>query len=606
MSSIRQAFLYPAVALRLLSSAVCAEAAPRRVLLLYSYEREFSHFTFARLFRPELARTSPDPIDFVELALETVRASGAESDAAILDHLGRALGPESPDLVVTIGGPAGVFGQKHHAALFPHAPVLFAALDSRFIQGVALSPGETAVMARNDPLRMIESILSLLPETRTIMVVIGASKVEQFWLDEVKRAVRPFEGRVTFVWTNRLSLAELLTRAGGLPPHSAIFYGILSMDAAGAPQMEEPVLDALHAAANAPMFGLHSHQLGHGIVGGPLLSLPDLSRDTTAVALRLLRGEAAADIPPRTLVAATPTLDARELRRWGIPERRLPAGSVIAFREPFAAGRRGAIAALAGVGIAQTALIILLTIQLRRRRARPVEPATAWDVRGAEAALARLTHRLMQAQEEERASVARSHDDDVCQQLAGLTLQLRALNMTPDRPDGDRRARLEVLCAQFSTLQREILAISDPLYNRLHLLGLPTTARLFSERRCAGHGVTLAFRDATSSRVPDAVALVVFRVLQESLDNVIAHAGASRVTVALTESHGGIDLEVADDGVGFDPEAAIQGTAVGLVGIRERVRSAGGTVAFDSRPGGGTRILARVPFGSPSAFPPSL
>ena len=73
------------------------------------------------------------------------------------------------------------------------------------------------------------------------------------------------------------------------------------------------------------------------------------------------------------------------------------------------------------------------------------------------------------------------------------------------------------------------------------------------------------------------------------------HAGASHVTVALGERHGGIELEVADDGVGFDPEAAIRGTAVGLVAIRERVRHAGGTWALDSRPGAGTRILVRVP-----------
>jgi signal transduction histidine kinase len=101
------------------------------------------------------------------------------------------------------------------------------------------------------------------------------------------------------------------------------------------------------------------------------------------------------------------------------------------------------------------------------------------------------------------------------------------------------------------------------------------------------------------SRVPDDVALVIFRVLQESLDNVIGHAGASRVTVALEETNGGIDLEVADDGVGFDPEAAIRGTAVGLVAIRERLRNAGGTCQFDSRLGAGTRVLGRVPLQRP-------
>ena len=423
MSRIRKSCVRTGAALiLLLASAACADAAPRRVLLVYSYEREFSHFSFARLFRPELARVSPDPIDFIEVSLQAVRESHSESDAEILDNLRGTLGGRPPDLVVPIGGPAAAFAQKHRADLFPQTPILFAAVDSRFVESVSLSPNETAVMVNHDPPRMIESILRVLPDTRTVLVVIGASKVEQFWLDVVKLSFRPFEPRVTFIWTNQLSLAELLKRAGGLPPHSAIFYGILSMDAKGVPQMELPVIDALHAAANAPIFGLLNHQLGHGIVGGPLISLDDVSRDTTAVALRLLGGESPARIQPRTLVAGTPTFDSRELRRWGIPEQRLQAGSLIAFREPSAWRRQGAIAVVALVTMAQTAVVIGLAVTLRRRRARPAARSDAWDTSGAEAALARLTHRLMQAREDERASIARAINDDVCQQLTGLSL----------------------------------------------------------------------------------------------------------------------------------------------------------------------------------------
>jgi signal transduction histidine kinase len=596
MSRMRKSFACTIAALVLLATAVCADAEPRRVLLLYSYEREFSHFTFARLFRPELARSSPDPIDFIEVTLQTVRRSRSESDATILDHLRDTLGGRPLDLIVTIGGPAAAFGQKHHADVFPHTPILFAAVDSRFVQSGALSPDETAVMVKNDPPRMIETILRLLPDTRTIMVVIGASKVEQFWLDEVKRTFRPFENRVTFIWTNRLSLAELLERAASLPPHSAIFYGILSIDATGTPLMEEPVLDALHAAANAPMFGLHSHQLGHGIVGGPLLSLPDISRDTSAVALRLLAGEPPARIQARTLVAVAPTVDGRELRRWGIPERRLQAGTVIANREASGWRRQGAVGVVVAVALVQTAVVIGLAVTLRQRRPRSAARADGWDVSGAEAALARLSHRLMQAHEEERAWIARAIHDDVCQQLTGLTLRLQALGTAPDGPSGERRVRIQELCEQFSALEREILAISDPLYSRLRMLGLATSVRTFCESRCAEHGLNLDFQGATiSTRVSDPVALAIFRVLQESLDNVIAHARASHVTVALGESSAEIDLEVADDGVGFDPEAALRDSAVGLVAIRERLRIVGGTCAFASQPGAGTRILARVP-----------
>src|SRR5204862_8041197 len=128
--------------------------------------------------------------------------------------------------------------------------------------------------------------------------------------------------------------AALLRAAGALPRHSALLFGVYSMDAAGVRQMELPALEAWHAAASAPMFGLHSHQLGHGIVGGPLLSMEEISRDTTAIALRLLHGEAASAIGARTLLAGTPVFDARELRRWGVSEARLQPGSVVRFRQP--------------------------------------------------------------------------------------------------------------------------------------------------------------------------------------------------------------------------------------------------------------------------------
>src|SRR6185503_11799669 len=101
MSRNRKPFLCTAAAFVLLATAVSAEAAPRHVLLLYSYEREFSHFNFARLFRPELARSSPDTIDFIEITVQTVRGSRSDSDAAILDNVRATLGSRPLDLVVS-------------------------------------------------------------------------------------------------------------------------------------------------------------------------------------------------------------------------------------------------------------------------------------------------------------------------------------------------------------------------------------------------------------------------------------------------------------------------------------------------------------------------
>ena len=568
-----------------------AHAEPRHVLLLYSYEREFSHFTFARLFRPDLARSSPEPIEFIEISLQTVRASRSESEADVLEGVRGMLGRARPDLVVTLGGPAASFLQKHKAELFPQTPVLITAVDSRFLDTTPLPAGATAIMVKHDPALILDRMLRLLPDTTTVVVVIGASPVEQFWLHEVQRAFRPFEGRVSFIWTNEFSFEELIKRCGSLPPRSAILYGVWSLDAKGVPQMEDQTLDAIHAAANAPMFGLHSHQLGHGVVGGPLISMEDLSHESSTVALRLLRGEPAGQIAPRLITAGTPTFDRRELRRWDISESRLEPGSVVRFEAPTSSQiyRAPIVAALAVVG-AQAALLVGVILTRARRR-----PAFA-RVGAAEASLAKLSHRLMQAHEHEREAIARAIQDDVCQEMARLTLTLHELTHERGGATGRLRSRIEELCAEFWALEREILTISDPLYHRLELLGLAASARHFCERRCAEAGVALDFhlRDVPDELRAD-VSLSVFRALEEALGNALTHSGAPRVRITLSGGGGFIELDVADEGTGFDVEAAMQRGAAGLVGIRERVHLVGGTCEIDSRPGAGTRVRARVP-----------
>lgn len=572
-----------------------ARPGQRHVLLLYSYEREFSHFTFARLFRPELARRSPEPIDFIEISLQTVRASRPEADSVVLDVLRRPLAGRALDLVVTMGGPAASFAQQHRAELFPDTPVLITAVDSRFLGNGPLANGVSVIAVKHDPVMALENILHLMPDTRTVMVVIGASSVEQFWLQEVRRSFRPFESRVNFIWTNHLSFADLISASSTLPARSAILYGIWSLDAKGVPQLEDQTLDALHAAANAPMFGLHSHQLGHGIVGGPLISMDDVSHQTADVALRMLKGEPAGNISPRTLAAGTPIFDRRELRRWAIDDTRLGTDSVVRFDEPTSWQRyQGLI--VAGVSLVAAQVVIVIALVIGRSRRLPSINSGLADVGAAEATLAQLSQRLMQAREHERASIARAIHDDVSQEMTRLTLTLQGLGSEPAGSSADLRTRIEDLCTQFQALGREIVAISDPLYHRLELLGLGASARAYSERRCAEAGVEVTF---ASPNIPDTipadVSLAVFRVLEEALANALAHSSTRRVRVSLCGSNDMVTLDVADEGIGFDVEAALERGAVGLIGIRERLRLVGGTCAIESRLGVGTRVRAQAP-----------
>jgi PAS domain S-box-containing protein len=689
--------------------AASAQTQPRRVLLLYTYEREFMHTAFAGMFRLELTRSSAEPVDYIEVALQSAGESVRAPDYSIVTRLGSTFAGTRLDLVVAIGGPAAAFAQTHREQLFPTTPMLFAAVDRRFIEKGTMTDNDTAVAVAHDPPQMIEHILKLLPDTQAVVVVIGASQLEQFWLREVKRTFKRFEGRLTFVWTNDWSLAELLQRCGALPDHSAIFFGVFSLDAKGVPQIEERTLRELHAVANAPIFGLHSTQLGRGIVGGPLLSIEDLSRNTAKVALRVLRGESPRSIVTPTQVAGVPAFDWRELKRWDIDEDRLDPGSAVQFREPTTWQRyRRPIIVAGAVASVQALIVFVLAANLVKQRrverslrrseehfrllsnAAPVmmwtagpdrvridinrcrldytgeaaepgsgndwtdaihpddlarcletytqafnrrEPFQAeyrlrrsdgeyrWildtgaprfasatfegyvgsavdvtDLKLATLALSSLSRRLMQACENERAWVARELHEDLCQRMVALTLSLRSLSELPGSATGEMRIRVAELCGRFSELTGEILSISDRIHARLELLGLKTVARGFCEHLSAEHQVVIAFRD---NGVPDDlsndVALAVFRVLQEAVTNAMTHAAARQVSVSLDADADEVRLDVSDDGVGFDPDAAMKDHGLGLIGMRERLTAFGGHCAISSRCGSGTRILARVP-----------
>jgi PAS domain S-box-containing protein len=345
-------------------------AEPRRVLLLHSFGRQFAPFnTFSESFRTALGEQLGSPVDFHDVALESARFPSAASEGPLIDYLDALFANRPLDLVVPIGGAAARFAQAHRRELFPKVPMLIACVDERHLQNVALTPNDAVVAVENDPVRMLESILQVLPDTTNVAVVIGDSPLERFWLGETRRLFAAFTDRVHFIWLDGLSFSQVLTRAEALPARSAIFYGVFSVDADGVPYTEERALAELHAVAHVPIFGLHDSQMGDGIVGGPLMSIEQLSRNTVKVAVRILHGEQAGSIKTPVQVPGTPMYDWRELKRWHISEARLPRGSVVLFRQPTAWEQyKWRIIGNVSLCLLEALLIILLVGNLLKRR----------------------------------------------------------------------------------------------------------------------------------------------------------------------------------------------------------------------------------------------
>jgi PAS domain S-box-containing protein len=207
----------------------------------------------------------------------------------------------------------------------------------------------------------------------------------------------------------------------------------------------------------------------------------------------------------------------------------------------------------------------------------------------AELAVRNLSGRLLSAQEEERRRIARELHDNLGQQVSLLAIEIEQVAMT------SVAGSLRQIGARTAEISSEIHNLSHRLHSvKLEALGLAVAVQGHC-RELRGQGLQVT---SVVENVPGAlsyeVALCLFRVVQEGLNNVIKHSGAGAAQVMLRGTNDALLLSIADSGRGFETD--VSGRAgLGLASIAERLRLIGGEVTIRSRPGRGTTIDARVP-----------
>lgn len=204
----------------------------------------------------------------------------------------------------------------------------------------------------------------------------------------------------------------------------------------------------------------------------------------------------------------------------------------------------------------------------------------------------RLGRSVLRVQEDERRRLARDLHDGVGQNLTALKHRLAQLR--DGTSDDDLRSALDAavrLCADTLEDTRELSRLLRPTI--LDDLGLEPALRWLGRSVGESAGIAIAVEVEPLPTLDGERETLLFRIAQEALNNIAKHARARSVLLRLVERDGRLQLQVVDDGIGFD--AAAPGAGSGLSGMRERLRLFQGTLEVHTAPGHGTRLRAVVP-----------
>jgi PAS domain S-box-containing protein len=341
----------------------------RRVLVFAGYDPGYSAVTLLNQSITSTIRNgSTGPVEFFYEFQDNFRIPNSKYEDEMVSYLERKYEGENINLVLALGAPALTFLLKHESVLFPGVPKVYYFHDGTEQRAHELWPHITGVWAHVESGNTLDMALALQPDTQNVFVVSGNSDQDQFLREEAQKSLHPYEARVHFTYLTDLTIQELEQKVAALPPNSIVLYLSFLVDKGGNGFGGPEAVSRIAPTANAPVFGIAETYMGAGIVGGSLLDFQALGKRTGEVALDIMNGATAYDITPQTAPNVT-LADWRQLRRWKLDENKLPAGTVVRFKQlTFWGNYKWYVIAIVAALLFQAASIAWLLFTRRRRR----------------------------------------------------------------------------------------------------------------------------------------------------------------------------------------------------------------------------------------------
>jgi len=551
------------------------------------------------------------PVDYFAEYLESDRFPGEEATLAFRDYLQRKYQGRRIDVVLAITDPALQFVLQYRDQLFPGVPIVASA-------GSTLGPhlataGVTGTTWRAADVETIELALSLHPSTQRVFVV--AQELTDGYLEGVQAALAKSAEGVELSFIQERSVSGLLAAVRAVPPNSLIHFIRFSRQDPGNVMFPLEVVRMVAEASPVPVYASTDSFVGTGVVGGMVRLAPGIGTRVGEIALQVLDGTRAQDIPIEQ-VPPVPTFDWRQVQRWNIDPSLLPPGSDIRFKVPTAweLYRWYIVSALSLLAL-QSLLIAGLVFERRRRRQAEV------DSRRNLAAISHLDRRA--AMGELATSLAHELNQplNAILQNAGMAqMMLRSTTLPSELSEmtdiiGDIRKddirASEVIRRMRGLLQKHELE-AHPV--DLNDVAQETIAIVRPDARARQIEMEVELVDGIRPVLGDRVHLqqVLLNLLMNAMDAVAdMPPERQRVRVSTTQSEGAVRLAVSDTGTGipldrlttiFEPfyttKTGGSGMGMGLAIARGIIEAHDGRMAAENNTAGGAIVWFSIPIAS--------
>ncbi len=582
-----QRLLLFAVIIFLLTQTIASHAqkSVRRVLIINDFDSTSSpgialldHAIVTGL------ETSPYQIELYHETIESTLFPDEASQRSIRDWYAQKYSSRIPAVIITVGPASLRYMLESHESSFPNTPIVFCGTTREMLQGLKLDLHVTGVFGVAQPENTLLAALKLQPHTRHVFVTGGVGSFDRDWEAIAKESFRNYESKLEFTYLTELEMPSLLERLKHLPADSIVYHTAITQDAAGSHFIDSAQsVPLIVSAANAPIYVMDDVDLGRGTVGGYLISWEADGRAAATIAAKILNGEKPQSIP----IAINKNVymfDWRAMRRWGLKEEDLPPGSTILFRE-LSVWERTKWYWISALFIILSVSAFAIYLQFGQKQLRIARDAQV-----------QLSGLLINSQEKERSRLAAELHDDFSQRLALLALGLESAEEALPNFPRSAKQQLHELLNSASELGADIHTVSHRLHSAtLENLGLVSGISALCKEFSNRHGIEIDFStDDIPKGVHSDVALCLFRIVQEALQNLKKHSGAAKAEVRLRRTGDRILVSIRDEGKGFD--ARVNGKpGLGIRSMGERARLVGGHLKIYSELGKGTRIEATVP-----------